>query len=85
MEAAQDRGRPHPAACYRPVGPFLAGLRDSLRQALVRAVPVEVAHVLAQGAPQMGLAEDEQMIEAFAPGRRSSSSPPSSSTSSATR
>ncbi len=43
------------------------GGRDLLRYALMRPVVVEVAHVLAEDAPQVGLAQDEDVAQALAP------------------
>jgi hypothetical protein len=64
-------GRPAPG--WRPPAPRrippAVGGRDLLLHALVRPGGVEGEHELAQDAPEVGLAEDEQVVQALLPHR----------------
>src|SRR2546423_10987938 len=64
VQTAQDR-----YGAYRPLAPLLRSRRrlwERVPEALVRARPVEVRGVLAEHAGELPLAEDEQVVEAFA-------------------
>ncbi len=64
VQAAQDRRR-----ADRPLAWDLSlrrWLRRGLGDPLVRPVPVEVGHVLAEDPGEVALAEDEQVVQAFA-------------------
>jgi len=67
VEATPDRDGPHAATRRRRRWSFPRGDRYLLRQALMRSVVVEVAHVLAEDVPQLGLAQDQEVIETLAP------------------
>jgi len=68
VEPAQHRDSAHRLSKSRPEQPKSAvGLRDPLLQALMWPRGVEVGGILAQDAPQVGLAEDQGVIQALAP------------------
>jgi hypothetical protein len=60
-QAAQHVAPPDLAV---PAGP-VRGDRSTLLKTLVRARPVVVAHVGGEHPPQVGLAEDQQVVQAF--------------------
>jgi hypothetical protein len=71
MEATEDGDGSHTASSShaangdRVASSFARDTGDLLRQALMRTVVVEKPHVFAQDAPQVGLAKDQDMVEAF--------------------
>ncbi len=65
MESAQHRARHDRATRRRVIGqPWLA--RDALADPLVWAARVEVWHPFGQDPPKVILAEDQDVVEAFA-------------------
>src|SRR5919202_1912208 len=66
MEAAQHGDRAHTAARPRPRYARLEGVGDALLQALMWPGTVEVGYVLPEHASQVALAQDEQIVQAFA-------------------
>jgi pyruvate,orthophosphate dikinase len=64
VEAPEDRHgtyRPRTTPRFRASGSW-----HSLADALVRSRPIDVRHVLAERADELSLAEDEQVVQAFA-------------------
>ena len=70
VQPAQDRASAHHPSRLRPGHPWCgAGIGEPLVQALVRPRDVEVRYVLPQHVPQVGLAQDQDVVETFAAGR----------------
>jgi hypothetical protein len=68
LKAARERDGPRAANREHAARGFGRGKGDPLRQALVRTIVVEVLDILAEDAPQVGLAQDEEAIRAFCRG-----------------
>jgi len=67
VEAAQDGDGPHGGARRRARCAILRANGEPLRQALMWPRLVEVVRILPQHAPQVPLAQDQHMVEAFTP------------------
>jgi len=67
VEATQDGDGPHAATAPCRSRAFRGYSRDPLCQTLVRPVVVEVLHVVAEDAPQLGRAQDQEVSQALPP------------------
>ena len=67
LEATQGGDGPHVATGHRRRCACLGCSWDPQCQTLVRSIMVEVLHVVAEDAPQLGLAQDQDVVEALAP------------------
>ena len=67
VEPTEDREGPHVAHISRVRRGWRSIARDALPEALMRPVLVEEGHVLPEHAPQVGLAQHQDMVEALAP------------------
>ena len=65
VEATQDWGGSHVVATPCSARPSLGRVGNPLCQTLMRAGVVVVGHILAKDAPQVGLAQDQEMVQAL--------------------